>query len=561
MKPDSRSRLVTFLAALALLLTIARAERQTKHTSYSKLSRRLSENLSFQSNDFYDPRTNNMKTFLINKQAESTKYDPEIKITTEAGPDGAYTTGNADEDFEFEKLLPQYDSPYKNRKSSARTKSHLDSIQIFFDILNLNLFSEDPNSFQGEYKNYFSIVNKRGLLFYYLSRFILYGAVIYMFTRYVWLSYTEKAKPYVQDSNLNRNYKVLAWLQSSAIGALLILGVSLFVLSGEPRSKITDVASDLLYSFRKISHHVDTIIQQNKILNSMGLKVPPMEKERFTVQDRLSQAKEGVSIDVRSAEDFANALRGDDQLTSYGTPIALLFVSLMLSGVSAISIYSKSPNLQIVLFIGLSLTLSYLLFTIGLFFASYSGIFDVCKAMTSFETLDVWPSRGGGIAHFLGCTEQDAFFQQLYANMIAQHTALKMFNNEMFRAKLPSVPDTTSASRVSTFLNRLDASNPKIRVISNVMEKNENILKDLMEINNCNSVRAWTYKAEEDLCYTTSRRLMLLFVIYWIAVVFIILAIITTHFGQSIMNNLIIKDKVAKHTFNRDRFSNDFKLE
>ena len=561
MKPDSRGRLVTILAALALLMATTCAERQTKHTGYEKLSRRLSENISFQTNDFYDPRTANMRTFLIEKQADSTKGDPDIKITTEVGPDGAFTTGNADEDLEFEKLLPQYDSPYKNRKSSVRTKSHLDSIQIFFDIFNLNLFSEDPNSFQGEYKNYFSIVNKRGLVFYYLSRIILYGAVIYMFTRYVWMSYTEKAQPYVEDPNLNRKYKVLAWLQSSAIGALLIVGICLFLISGEPRSKIINIASDLLYSFRKINHNVDTIIQQNKFINSLGLKVPPMDKERFTVQDRLSQAKEGVAADVSLAEDFANALRGDDQLTSYGTPIALLFISLVLSGLSALSIYTKSPNMQVVLFIGLSLTLSYLLFTIGLFFASYSGIFDVCKSMVSFETLDVWPSRGGGLAHFLGCSEQDAFFQQLYANMVAQHTALRMFNNEMFRAKLPAVPDISSASRVSTFLNRLDASNYKIRVISIVMEKNEVILKSLLEINNCNSVRAWTYKAEEDLCYTTSRRLMLIFAIYWIAVLCIILAIITTHFGQTIMNTLLIKDKVAKHTFNRDRFSNDFKLE
>jgi hypothetical protein len=561
MKQDSKDRLASLLIAIAFLFTFANTTRQTKHTSYPKLNRRLGENLKFQSNEFYDSRTGNMRSFLIDKQIESTKYDPDIAITTETGPDGAYTTGNADADFEFDKLLPQYDNPYRNRKSTVRTKAHLDSIQLFFNLFNFNLFSEDPNSFQGEYKNYFSIVNKRGLLFYYLSRFILYGAVIYMFTRYVWLSYTEKAKPYKQDPNLNRNYKIVSWVQSSAIGGLLIVGVSLFLLSGEPRLKITDVASDLLYSFRKISHRVDNIIQQNKALNSLGLTVPPSNKERFTVQDRLSQAKEGVTMDVRSAEDFANALRGDDQLTSYGTPISLLFISLMLSGISAISIYSKSPNMQIVLFIGLSLTLSYILFTVGLFFASYSGIYDVCKAMVSFETLDVWPARGGGIAHFLGCSEQDAFFQQLYANMVAQHSALKMFNNEMFRAKLPPVPDTSSASRLSTFLNRLDASNTKVKAISNVMERNENVLKELMEINNCNSVRAWTYKAEEDLCYTTSRRLMLLFAIYWIAVVMIIIAIVTTHFGQSIMNNLIIKDKVAKHTFNRDRFSNDFKLE
>lgn len=47
-------------------------------------------------------------------------------------------------------------------------------------ILNPDFFDEEPNMFLGDHDAYFKIVKKRSILFFYLSRVILYLIIVFM---------------------------------------------------------------------------------------------------------------------------------------------------------------------------------------------------------------------------------------------------------------------------------------------------------------------------------------------------------------------------------------------
>ena len=107
MKTISNSRTLKLTIVAACLFALA-ATSKAKQTLWPKMSRRLTEKLKFQSQEFYDVRTTNMKSFLESKRVESEEYNKDIKINTQTGPDGSITSGNADSDFDFDKLVPQF---------------------------------------------------------------------------------------------------------------------------------------------------------------------------------------------------------------------------------------------------------------------------------------------------------------------------------------------------------------------------------------------------------------------------------------------------------------------
>ena len=64
-------------------------------------------------------------------------------------------------------------------------KDHLGKIDRLINILNPDFFSEDPKMFLGDHDSYFKIVKKRSILFYYLSRIILYSTLIYILFKFL----------------------------------------------------------------------------------------------------------------------------------------------------------------------------------------------------------------------------------------------------------------------------------------------------------------------------------------------------------------------------------------
>ena len=102
------------------------------------------------------------------------------------------------------------------------------------NFLNPDLFSEDPKMFLGDHESYFKIVKKRSILFFYLSRLILYFTVIYIILKFI----LKKMKDNIIDDNRTFNkksYKIFKYSQIITLALILIISIIIFFLVGTPK--------------------------------------------------------------------------------------------------------------------------------------------------------------------------------------------------------------------------------------------------------------------------------------------------------------------------------------
>ncbi len=88
--------------------------------------------------------------------------------------DKTFTTGNDNEMNNLDVLLPYFDPPVINLEARDKAIKHHQFLNNFFEIFNPDFFAEDPKMFLGDHDTYFKIVKKRSIVFYYISRVILY---------------------------------------------------------------------------------------------------------------------------------------------------------------------------------------------------------------------------------------------------------------------------------------------------------------------------------------------------------------------------------------------------
>ncbi len=202
---------------------------------------------------------------------ESTLNSPDLEINTRINADKTFTTGNYDKVDNFEALLPNYDLPVIEQNTSQMVKKHHQFLDSMINILNPDFFSEDPKMFLGDHETYFKIVRKRSILFYYCSRVILYGTIIYMILKFI----LKKMKDnFISQSKFdNTEYKVFVWFQTLSLFVIMFSGIALFVVITEPKQLIDDSAGKLIFGFRQMKQTSESISEQIQNINTEKLKI------------------------------------------------------------------------------------------------------------------------------------------------------------------------------------------------------------------------------------------------------------------------------------------------
>ena len=529
--------------------------------------RNLVEEIALNNEDFYDPRTSDMAAFI--SQLEE-KYDGEsgIVINTRLNTDSSYTTGNADQPDEVESLLPEYDIPIKERSLQEELDKHMSYMNRVFNSMNLDIFSEDPKTFLGDHDVYFKIVKKRSLVFYYFSRIIFYGTIVVLMMKYF---STKVKKQYMVNfkdkdeenyKNYKAEYKRFMIFQSASVVSVVILSLVFFFMVSSPKNTIDDVASELLYEYRKIKSIVLEVSNHIEEVNEKKVRVYIDENYKFyAIKNLVKHSVDHLDEDVKRIEDFSMNMLNNPYLTSYGVPIGCFFIGSIMAVIAISSYGNKKSSFQILLFLFSGLTLGYMMQSFGLYFSNFSSLNDICNSIREIANKPSLPEGGIGLDHYLRCSQIKPFFQQISVNILAQNAVLKMFNNEMYKMGRPEAHSVNEALEEEAYLENIQASSQNLKEYSKLLNTNNKILENLLTINKCNLVRIWVFKAETELCLDASKNLTYIFYIYVIMIFLLSLTLCCANQGIKILDKVQYIEVMKAVSTERKQYVNTFKVQ
>ena len=557
----------TLIQTQSHIHTLRSTHQMNNPFSSHPVERNLGDEIALNNEDFYDPRTSDLAGFI--SQLEE-KYDGEsgISINTRLNTDSSYTTGNADQPEEVESLLPEFDIPVKERSLQEELDKHMTFMKNVFNSLNLDIFSEDPKTFLGDHDVYFKIVKKRSLIFYYLSRIIFYGTIVVLMMKYF---STKVKKQYMvnfedkdQDNykNYKAEYKRFMIFQSISVISVVFLSLVFFFMVSSPKNTIDDVASELLYEYRKIKSIVLDVSNHIEEINEKKVRVYIDENYKFyAIKNLVRHSVDHLDEDVKRIEDFSINMLNNPYLTSYGVPIGCFFVGSIMAVIAISSYGNKKSSFQIMLFLFSGLTLGYIMQSFGLYFSNFSSLNDICESIRGIANKPSLPEGGIGLDHYLRCSQIKPFFQQISVNILAQNAVLKMFNNEMFKMGRPETHSVNEALEEEAYLENIQASSQNLKEYSKLMRTNNKILENLLTINKCNLVRVWVFKAETELCLHASKSLTYIFYIYVIMILLLATTLCCANQGIKILDKVQYIEVMKAVSTERKQYVNTFKVQ
>jgi len=532
-----------------------------------KRDRKLIEEIAINNEDFYDPRTSDLAAF-IGELEEKYEGKSGIEINTRLNTDSSYTTGNADQPEEVESLLPEYDIPVKERSLQDELDKHMAFMNKAFNSINLDIFSEDPKTFLGDHDVYFKIVKKRSLIFYYLSRIIFYGTIITLMMKYF---STKVKKQYMVNfkdkdeenyKNYKSEYKRFMIFQSMSVISVVILSLVFFFMVSSPKNIIDDIASELLYEYRKIKSIVLDVSNKIEEVNEKKVRVYIDENYKFyAIKNLVKHSVDHLDEDVKRIEDFSMNMLNNPYLTSYGVPIGCFFIGSIMAVVAISSYGNKKSSFQILVFLFSGLTLGYMMQSFGLYFSNFSSLNDICNSIREIANKPSLPEGGIGLDHYLRCSQIKPFFQQISVNILAQNAVLKMFNNEMHKMGRPMTHSVNEALDEEIYLENIQASSQNLKEYSKLMNTNNKILENLLTINKCNLVRVWVFKAETELCLHASKSLTYIFYIYVFLILLLSLTLFCSNQGIKILDKVQYIELMKSVSTERKQYVNTFRVQ
>lgn len=519
----------------------------------------LTEEYSLENEEYFDPLTTDLKDYLFELEESSKRDNEDIKIFTKLNSDKSYTTGNSDNIEDYDNLLPDFDVPFIEESKLEVVKAHHEFLDSLVSVLNPDFFSEDPRMFLGDHDSYFKIVKKRSIVFFYVSRVILYLTIFYLIVKFL----NKDTKVASNNSGVFKQgeYNCVFWSQIMSLGVLLLGAAAIFFMVGSPKAIIDNAGSTLVYGFREInvtSHEIASLIGE---INTEKIKITQDDLGFFSITNIIQNYLETIEEDVNIAKDFAFNMLKNPHLTNYSTSISLFFLAVVLTGICTISFVNKNSQFQLILFLASGLSMSYLIYTMGMYFSNYSGLHDICNAIIKTAEAENMPEQGLGLVKFVGCTCENTFFQQLITNLKAQNSARKLFNNEMFKIHRDYIVTSDDAIEITDYLNKIDSSNVNIKTYSDLLSKNNEILSKLLTINKCNRIKIWLKNEEYDLCYEGSSSLLNIFWIFVLMTGTFCILIYSSILGMGVFNKLELLQIVKTNTFDRKRYTNDVKIE
>lgn len=545
-----------FLSTFLLFQSLHSAITKSSHTLASLPARKTSDSIELLNTSFYTAETTEMRDFLLKMNGKIRPDEESYRIQTTVNSDSSFTTGNMDKLEKIDDILPNYDMPYVDEEAAEGAREHFLRVEKLINTFNLDLYSEDPRIFLGDTESYFKIIRKRGLLFFYFSRILLYGAVVLLIFGY----FLKKNAPdeSVNSDETKRRYNSCRAIQWVSMGTILLLSIGTFFYLSVPKEKLDNSAATLLFGFRTINSTVHNIIDEIESINAMKLVIP--KRGIFGLSNVLKFSHEKVEEDVHAAENFSENMLKNPSLTNYSFTFSLIFLLLILIGIAFASQHTKNSNFQIGIFLLTALTLSYTVYNMGQFFSNYSTLHDICKSILHYSGKDI-PETGIGLVNFVGCTEENSFYQQLVLTMKAQNAALKLFNYEMTKIGRPPVNSKEEALHAITYMMKIDESNSNINNYSSLIKRLDKTLLDLLSISKCNIIRHWVSTAESEVCYSSSKKLLNTFVVYFGILCFLLICLGSSLFLADAMSKMELIKFLKKQKFTNERFNNDMVLE
>lgn len=528
----------------------------------AKDSRKLVDEFEFVNDSYYDSRTGVLRQFMEDLMVTVDKGDPKITVNSQLDADGTWTSGNKDPLISIDKLMPSTDFPAINQRVYETAYGLQTNIKILVDVFSPDLFSSDPKTFLGENDVYYLITKKRGILFYYISRIVAYGLVLFVLLKFINQDY--KVTDYgVEPEDLMKSPPKLNRVQLIMLIAALSLSVGMLYPYTVAREQLLSSFSDMLFRFKEIAFIIQRVINSNEDINQLFVKVPDADKSSFHVQSPLSKAVDFASNDVANADSFLTSFTMPEAMINVMAPLTLTIIGVAIFLMDRHAVINRNVKTQFAVFLAVGATLVFTLITLEKFVAGLSSVNDFCLSMMRYGNQAVYPYQGIGITHLLGCSVENNVFQQLYVNLIAQNAALKIFNNEMYIIGRESVTSTDEALEVIGFLQRLENSTPTIDRLAVLIRKNTAVIHDLLKINSCNTIKSWINQTQKDVCWAASGQamtgfvLLLVYALLLIALLFVSFALFKAmsrkKVGAELMSAYAQKDKVSNEVVTEDR--------
>lgn len=520
----------------------------------TEVTRKLVEEFEFVNNSYFDSRTGVMRQFMEDLMATVNEGDPKISVNSQMDADSTWTTGNRDPLISIDKLMPSTDFPAINQRvyeSAYELQLH---IKVLVDIFSPDLFSTDPRTFLGENDVYYLITKKRGILFYYISRIVAYGLILFVLLKFV--NHDHKTTDYgVEAEDLSKASPKLNKVQLFLIIAALTFSVGMLFPYTVAREQLLKSFSDMLFKFKEIAFIIQRVIESNEDINKLFVKVPDGDNSSFHVQSPLIKAVDLAEHDVKNADSFLTSFTMPEAMINVMAPLALSILGAALILMDRHAAIKRSLKTQFAVFLTVGVTLVFSLITLEKFVAGLSSINDFCLSMMRYGNQSVYPYQGIGITHLLGCSVENNVFQQIYVNLIAQNAALKIFNNEMYKVGRDRVTSTDEALEVIAFLQRLESSTPAIDRLAVLIRKNTAVIQDLLKINSCNTIKSWINQTQKDVCWAASGQaitgfvLLLIYALMFVVLLFVSFALFKAmsrkKVGAALMNSYAQKDKIS----------------
>lgn len=469
-------------------------------------NRHLVDSYEFRNENFYDQRTAAMRDFLENLRSSNQTLSEQPRISTRTDPDNSATTGNAEQIQNVNDLLPAFDTPVVDQDVHQSALRFQLKLKKKLDRFSLDIFSEDPNVFLGESDSYYLIMKKRGMLFYYLSRVVIYGLLAYLLLQFIFYDF-QKARFDLNQEAVPKRLKFMSHLQIVLISVSIGVSVGLLFYLDQPRTQIIKVFSDLFFTFKTIESKLANVIDATAKINGMSIPVPGDMSMYFTIQDRLSPVLDVASSDLYKVNAFLDSSSQMKYVSNNVPAISVGVAGVVLAGLFSIGKSKKSPTIQLAVMITAASGLGYLLHTLDMFVGGLSGMNDFCLSILRYGQNEVLANKGFGVANQLGCSAEPQIFQQLYVNVIAQNSALAIYNSELKIMGREPVKTPGQAIKMTSYLRSLDLSNSLIEDYTAILGNNAQIISDLLSLNGCNYVRKWIDGAQSDLCLASSRKI------------------------------------------------------
>lgn len=528
----------------------------TKRTAGHTKARKASDMIELINTSFYTEETTDMYNFLEKMNGKNSVSLSELGIHTAVNADMSFTTGNLDSVENIDDVLPNYNMPYSDEQLASEAKDHFNKVESIVGFLNLDLYSEDPGVFLGDNESYFRITRKRGLVFFYLYRIILYGSLLLLF-------FTMFMKQRIQAQEINneqvrKQHRFLMWGQWALMGTVLLMSLGMVFYMIEPTEQIDNASSDFLFGFRKINLTAHNISESINEINDLHLELPG--KKQFGIGNIIQGSLPDVEQDVLSAQNFSENMLRNPSLTNYSYAFLLFFVSLLLIGLNIGSVRTKESKYQVGLFLASCFILSYSVYNLGQFFSNYSTLHDICRAIKQYSGQEL-PESGVGLITFVGCSKENNFFHQLVLASKAQSSALKLFNYEVAKLNRAPVPTKETALQLAKYLLRIDQSTVEINTYADLIVKLDKLLVNLLSISKCNLIREWVSQTEVKLCYGCSQKLLNIFWLNWIIIAALLLLMLASLFSIKVLGRIQAMNILQNKKLNRERFNNEVRIE